>query len=91
MKMYEGGGCIDSRILDLGTGCRTVLSFTPRPHYLRYPFNRRLGGSQNRSGRRAEERILPLPGLELWPFGRAASSQSLYRLTTQCYIIFFHV
>jgi hypothetical protein len=44
--------------------------------------NRRLGGPQNRSGRRGEEKILTLQGLELRPFGCSARSQSLYR---QCY------
>jgi hypothetical protein len=33
-------------------------------------------GLQNRSGRRGEEKILPLPGLELGPLGRPARSQS---------------
>jgi hypothetical protein len=40
-----------------------VVSFTPRPLYPRgksprYPLDRRLGGSQNQSGRRGEETIL---------------------------------
>jgi hypothetical protein len=32
--------------------------------------HRRLGGPQNRSGRRAEEKIMALPGLEFRPLGR---------------------
>jgi hypothetical protein len=43
-----------------------VVSFTPL--YPRHQFDRRLGGSQNRSG------------LELRPLGRPARSQPLYRL-----------
>ena len=35
-------------ILNLGTTCRWMVSFTPRPLY---PLNRRLGGLQDRSGR----------------------------------------
>jgi hypothetical protein len=38
-----------------------------------------LRGPWNRSGRREEEKILPLPGLELRFLGRLARSQSLYR------------
>jgi hypothetical protein len=40
-----------STILDLGTRWRLVASFTPQPLCPRYPLDRRLGGSQNRSGR----------------------------------------
>jgi hypothetical protein len=39
-----------------------------------------LGGPQSRPGRRGEENIFTLPGLELRPLGRPARSQSLYRL-----------
>jgi hypothetical protein len=45
---------------------RTV-RFTLRPFYPWYLLVRRLIGPQNRFGRRAEEKILPLPGLELRP------------------------
>jgi hypothetical protein len=60
-------GCIDPRILDLGTSWRWVVSFTPRPIYLRgksprYPLDRRLSGPQNRSGERGEEKILDTTG-----------------------------
>jgi hypothetical protein len=34
MKVYWGSGGIASRILDLGTRWRRVVSFTPRPLYL---------------------------------------------------------
>jgi hypothetical protein len=37
----------------------------PRQPYPRYPLDRWLGGPENRSRRRGEEKILPLPGLEL--------------------------
>jgi hypothetical protein len=62
-----------------------VVSFTSRPLYPQeksplYPLDRRLGGSQNRCGRRREERILPLPGQQLRPLGRTTRSHSLYRL-----------
>jgi hypothetical protein len=64
-----------------------VVSFTPQPFYLRGksprdPLDRRLSGPQNRSGRRGEEKLLTLPGLEIRPLGRPVCSQPLYRL---CY------
>jgi hypothetical protein len=42
-----------------------VVSFTPRPFYpwgnsLRYSLDRRLGGRQNRSGRRGKENLAPI-------------------------------
>jgi hypothetical protein len=63
-----------------------VVSFTPRPLYLRgkspwYPLDRRSGGPQSRSGRRGEVKILATPGLELRPLRPPARSQSLYRLS----------
>jgi hypothetical protein len=45
-----------------------------------YPLDRRMGGSQNLSGRPGGEKNLVLPGLELRPLGHPARSQSLYRL-----------
>jgi hypothetical protein len=78
-----GSGLIDPHFLDLGTSCRWVVSFTPRPLYPqekspRYLLDRRLRGPQSRSGQRGENKILdptgtrtPTPPL---------SSQSLYRL-----------
>jgi hypothetical protein len=48
MKAYWGSGGIAPRILDFGTRCRWVVSFSPRPLYSqgmssRYPLDRRLG------------------------------------------------
>jgi hypothetical protein len=56
-----------STILDLGTRMRNAVSFTPWQLYPlgkspRYPLERRLGGPQNRSGRRGEEKILAPTG-----------------------------
>jgi hypothetical protein len=60
-KVYGGSGSIAPCILDLGTRWRWDVSFTPRPLYPQgkspwYPFDRRLGGPQSRSGRGGEER-----------------------------------
>jgi hypothetical protein len=71
---------IYGRVLDLGTSCRWVVSFTPQPLYPRYSLDGRLVGTQSRSGRHGEVIILAPPGLELRPLGRPARSQSLYRL-----------
>jgi hypothetical protein len=80
-----GSGCGDPYFLDLGTSWRWVVSFKLRPlcsrrKSPRYPLDRRLGGPQSRSGRRGEEKILTLPGLELRTLSRPARSQSLYWL-----------
>jgi hypothetical protein len=80
-----------STFLDLGTSWRWVVSFTPRPFYPlgnspRYPLDRRLGGPHSWSGRRGEEKILTLPGLELRPLCRPARSPSLYRLRYRMYV-----
>jgi hypothetical protein len=70
MKTYCGSGGIASRILDLGTRWRCVVSFTTQPLYLQgkspwYPLDRRLGGPQSRSGRGGEEKNpQPPPGIE---------------------------
>jgi hypothetical protein len=70
MKTYWGSSGIAPRILDLGVRWGWVVSFTPRQIYpqekkLRYPLDRRLCGSQSRSGRGGEEKIShPLPGIE---------------------------
>jgi hypothetical protein len=74
-----GSGCIDPHIIDLGTSWRWVVSFMPLPIYPRgkspwYPLDTRLGGSQIRSGQFGEEKILDLPGLELWPLSRQAAA-----------------
>jgi hypothetical protein len=39
MDTYGG---VDPRFFDLGNSWRRVVSFTPRPLYSRYPFDRRL-------------------------------------------------
>jgi hypothetical protein len=62
MKEYCGSGSIAPRIFGLGTSCRWVVSFTLRPLYRQgkspwYPLDRRLGGTQSRSGRGGEEKI----------------------------------
>jgi hypothetical protein len=57
MKAYWVSGGI-APFFDLSNRWRRVVSFTPQPIYPhgrgpRYPFDRRLGGPQNRSGRGA--------------------------------------
>jgi hypothetical protein len=54
---------MDPHFLDLGTGWRLVVSFTPLPLYSpvkshRYPLGTKMGGPQRQSGRREEEKIL---------------------------------
>jgi hypothetical protein len=71
-----------STILDLGTRCEWVVSFTSRPLYLRvksprYPLDRSMAGPQIRSGRRGVERnLFLLPGIE-----PQSCSTLLYRLS----------
>jgi hypothetical protein len=62
-----GTSCIGSRILDLDTSWKWVISFTPRPLYLlrkipSYPFDRRLSGPQSRSIRHGEQKHLAPTG-----------------------------
>jgi hypothetical protein len=62
-----GNECIYPPILDIGTSWRSVVSFTPRPLYTwgnspQYQLDRRLGGSQNRSGQHGEEKNLTHTG-----------------------------
>jgi hypothetical protein len=78
-----GSEYIDQHFLHLGTSWRWVVSFTSLPLYPRgksprYPLDRRLEGLQNRSGRRAEEKILNPIGTRIPPICRPAQSQSLY-------------
>jgi hypothetical protein len=81
------GDCMyRSTFSDLGTNWSWVISFTPRPLYLRgksprWPLYRRFGGPQSRSGRHGEEKILALPRLELRLLRPPARNQSLYRLS----------
>jgi len=61
IKMYLGSGGIAPRILNLDTRWNWVVTFTPRPFYLRgkrprYPVDRRLSELQSRSGRDGEEK-----------------------------------
>jgi hypothetical protein len=70
MKAYYRSGGIAPRILDIGTRWRWVVSFTPRLFYRQgkspwYPLDRKLSGTQSRSGRGGEEKNSQLlPGLE---------------------------
>jgi hypothetical protein len=72
MKTYLRCGSKASRILNLCTTRRCVVSFTPRPLSLRsrsprHPLDKRLGGPQSRSGRGGEEKKIPslcLPGTD---------------------------
>jgi hypothetical protein len=73
-----GNGCIDPHFLDLGSSRRWVINFEPRSLYPRYPMCRRLGGTQDRSGPRGEEKILQL-------IGTLNSDPSLVYLATSCY------
>jgi hypothetical protein len=69
-KSYWGSGGTNPRIFQLGTRWRWVVSFTPRPLHRqgKSPWcllDRRLGGSQSRSGLGGEEKNSQLlPGLE---------------------------
>jgi hypothetical protein len=61
MKTYCGSRCIAPRILNLGTGGKWVVRFTPWPLYPRgkiplYVLDRRLGEPQDRYGHGGEEK-----------------------------------
>jgi hypothetical protein len=80
IKAYWGSGGIAPRILDLGSRCRWVVSFTPQPFYPQgkcswYPLVTRLGGPQNRSGRDDEK--FPAPTGTRTP-DHPARSHALY-------------
>jgi hypothetical protein len=65
MKTYRGIGNIAPDII-LGTRWRIVVSFTPRPLYIRgknprYPLEKKQGGFQSRSRRGGEEKKFPVP------------------------------
>jgi hypothetical protein len=70
MKAYCGSGSTAPSILDLGTRWRWVVRFTPQPLYPQgkypwYALDRRLSGTQSRSGCGGEEKNSQLlPGLE---------------------------
>jgi hypothetical protein len=76
MKAY--GGWMYKSYFYLGTSWGWVASFTPRPLYPRYPFGRRLGGPQSRSGRRTGEKVLDPTGT------RALTPSSSGPLTSRC-------
>jgi hypothetical protein len=62
-----GSRHIDPHFLDFGTSWRWLVSFKPLLLYLRrksprYPFDRRLGGHQSRSGQFGERKILDPTG-----------------------------
>jgi hypothetical protein len=71
MKAYWRSGSIASRILELGTRWRWMVSFTSGQFYPQgkspwYTLYRRLGGTQSRSGLGGEEKnSQPLPGLDI--------------------------
>jgi hypothetical protein len=84
--MRMGGERIDPHFLELGTSCRWVTTFKPRPLYPRKktppPGTHWMEGRvHQRAGLDDVEKrkFLSLPGFELRPFGRPTSSQSLYR------------
>jgi hypothetical protein len=63
--IWRNGG-ITPHLLNHGSRWRWVVSFTPRPLYLRgksprYPLDRRLGGPQSRSGHSGDEENKSLP------------------------------
>jgi hypothetical protein len=72
MKAYWVSGGIIPRVVNVGTRWKWVVSCTPGPLYSPgkgrlYPLDKRLSGTQSRSGRGAEEKkiiSLPLPGIE---------------------------
>jgi len=70
IKTYRGNGGIAPSIPDLGIRWGWVVSFTPRPLYPQgkrpqYPLDRRLGGTQGRSGHGGEEKnFQPPPEIE---------------------------
>jgi hypothetical protein len=69
MKAYRESRGIAPLIHNLGARWRWFLNLTPRMVYVRghnplHTFNRRLGGSQNRSERLGEY-LLSLPGIEI--------------------------
>ena len=72
LKVCRRSRGIAPLILNLGARRRLVASFMPRPLYLRgtnsrFPLNRKLGGSQIRSGRFGEEPVKPHPDLNPIP------------------------
>jgi hypothetical protein len=81
-----GNGGTAPRIVNFGTRWRGMISFTLLPLYLRvkspwYPLDRRLGGTQSRSGRGGEDRKkVPAPARNQTQVVQSIS-QSLYWLS----------
>jgi hypothetical protein len=71
-----------------GSGRRHALSVIyPLGKDPRYPQYRSLRGLQNRSRRRLQENLLPLPGIEPWWPGRPVRSQTLFTHVIEGYKI----
>jgi hypothetical protein len=73
-----GSGCIEPHFLDLGTSFKVSGQLHAPPALPpgkgpRYPFDRRLGGPQSRSGRFGEDKILDPTGIRTPTLGRPAS------------------
>jgi hypothetical protein len=80
MKTYGGMGVWKSALVGVEWSASRPRLLYPRGNVPRYPLDIRLVVPQNRSGRRGEEKIFPLQGLEPRPLGCQARSQSLYIL-----------
>jgi hypothetical protein len=72
-------GRIDPHFLVLGTSWRRVVSFTPEEKP-RYTSDRRLGGFENRPGRRGEEE-------NFWPYRDSNSDPLVAQPVASRYII----
>jgi hypothetical protein len=87
MKVY-GEWCTDPRVLDLcasrsDCSASRLCLFIPGKPPLPYPLGRRLSGTQSRSGRCGEVKILNHIRTRIWPLGRRPSrSQSFLLLNT---------
>jgi hypothetical protein len=86
MKAYWGSRSRVPHILDPGTRCRWVVSFTPRSLYSRgkspwYPLERWLGGAHNQTERGGKDKnSQPLRGLKppiIWPVAKRYTIQVL--------------
>jgi hypothetical protein len=83
MKSYGGMGVRTSALVGVEWSASRSWLLYPRGNGPRYPLDIRVVVSQNRSGRRGEEKNFPLPGFEIQPFGFQARGQSLYLLWLQ--------
>jgi hypothetical protein len=83
MKTYWESGGVASRLLNLGTRWKRVVSFTPRPLWPqgispRYPLARRLGKPQRQSVHGGEEKnSQPQPGIEPQNAERPARTKAI--------------